>query len=94
MKNKFYEWFQTKQDGIIVQQKKMSAFIKGDNADLESLITRIDVCKNNLQKLSIAKVGEQTPCGYSLSTIRTFDGMENRHDVYRVRFASKSFVNP
>ena len=69
----------------------MSAFIKGYNADLESLITIIDVCKNNLQKLSIAKEGEQTPCGYSLSTIRTFDGMENRHDVIQSKVCVKKF---
>ena len=29
------------------------------------------------------KVGKYIPCGYSVSTIWAFDGIENKHDVYR-----------
>ena len=28
-------------------------------------------------------MGERIPCGYSVSIIWTFDGTENKHDVYR-----------
>ena len=50
-------------------------------ADVESFIKRIDVCKNNFGKSSTKKVGEHIPCGYSMSTIWKFDGIENKHDV-------------
>ena len=50
---------------------------------LECLIKRIDGCKNNVEKLSTIKLGEHIPCGYSMSTIKTFDSIENKYDVYR-----------
>ena len=37
-------------------------------ADLEPLINKTDGCKNTFEKSSTAKVGEQIPCGYSIST--------------------------
>ena len=37
-------------------------------ADLESLIKRIDGCKNNFEKFT-AKVGKRILCRYSVSTI-------------------------
>ena len=37
-------------------------------ADIE-LIRKIDGCANNSEKSSITKIGEHTPCGYSMSTI-------------------------
>ena len=46
-------------------------------ANIESLIRKIDVCANNLKKLSTVKVGEHIPCGYSKSTIWEFDHIEN-----------------
>ena len=52
-------------------------------ADLESLIKRIDRCKYSSEKSSTTKSGEDIPCDYSMSTIWTFDGLENKHDVYR-----------
>ena len=52
-------------------------------ADLESLIKRIDGCKNNFEETSTTKVDEHIPSGYSMSPIWTFDGIENKHDVYR-----------
>ena len=51
--------------------------------DLESLIKRIDRCENNLEKSYTTKVGEHIPYGYSMSRIWTFDGIENKHGVYR-----------
>ena len=52
-------------------------------AVIESFIKRIDGCKNNSEKLSTTKVDEHIPCGYSTSTIWTFDDVENKYDVYR-----------
>ena len=46
------------------------------------MIKRIDGYKNNFEKSYTTKVGEHTPCGYSVSMIWTFDGIENKHDVY------------
>ena len=37
--------------------------------DLESLIKKIDNCKNNPEKSSATKIGNHIPCGYSMSTI-------------------------
>ena len=38
-------------------------------ADYESLITRLNECKNILQRSSTRKVREHIPSGYSISTI-------------------------
>ena len=62
--------------------------------DLESLIKRIDRCINDFEKTSTAKVGEYIPCGYSMSAIWTFDGIENKHDVYRGEDCMKKLVSP
>ena len=43
-------------------------------ADLESLIQKIYVCKNNPEKSSTRTVGEHIPSGFSLSTISWFKG--------------------
>ena len=37
-------------------------------ADLESLIEKIDGCKSSPEKSSTAKVGENIPSGFSMST--------------------------
>ena len=42
-----------------------------------------DGCKNKPEKSSTTKVSKHIPRGHSMSTIRTFDGLENKHDVYR-----------
>ena len=42
-------------------------------ADLESLIKKVDGCKNNPEKLSKTKVAEHISCGCSMSAIQTFD---------------------
>ena len=43
---------------------------------MQILIKRINGCKINLKKSS--KLGEHVPCGYSMPTIGTFDGIENK----------------
>ena len=59
--------------------------------DLESLSKSADVCKTNLEKSSTTIVGENIPCGYSISAIWTFDGLGNKHDVYRGQDYMKKF---
>ena len=41
-------------------------------ADLESLIEKIEGCKNNPENLSATKVGDNIPSGFSMSTISSF----------------------
>ena len=55
------------------------------------MIKRIDGFKNNFGKSSTTKVGEHIPCGYSMSTIWTFDGIVNKHDVHRGEDFMKTF---
>ena len=40
-------------------------------------------------KPSTAKVGEHIPCRYSGFVIWTFDYIENKHDVYRIKYCMK-----
>ena len=51
-------------------------------ADIESLIEKIDHCKNNLEKSSTIKKEKLILCGYSMSTIWTFDHKENKQSLY------------
>ena len=60
-------------------------------ADLESLFEKVYGRKNNLEKLSATKVSEHITCGCSLSIIYTFDGLENKHDVYKDKDCMKMF---
>ena len=53
-------------------------------ADLESLLEKIDTCYNNPKKLSMTKINEHIPSGYSLFTICSFDTAK--------RIRQKSFV--
>ena len=55
------------------------------------MIKRINGCKNTFEKSFKTKVGEQIPCGYSLSTIWTSDDKENKYDVYRGEDCRKKF---
>ena len=54
------------------------------------MIKKVDGCKNNAAKSSLTKLGE-IPCGYSIPTIWTIDGIENRHDEYRGKDCLKKF---
>ena len=51
-------------------------------ADLESLINKVNNCKNNPEKSSTTEVGEHFPCGYSMSPIWAFDSIKNKHGLY------------
>ena len=50
-------------------------------AHIESLIRRTNVCQNNSEKSSPTKVDKYVPCGYSMSKIWIFDGIENKPNV-------------
>ena len=52
-------------------------------ADIESLIKKMMNVQNNPEKSPAKKVGEHIPCGYSMSTIQTFDNIKNKHTLYR-----------
>ena len=43
----------------------------------------IDGCKNNPEFSFTAKVGEDIPSDFSMSTISPFKSIETKHDVYR-----------
>ena len=60
-------------------------------ADLESLIEKIDGCKNNPEKSSMTNVSEHIPSGFSMSTIPSFKDTENKHYVYRGKDCMKKF---
>ena len=48
------------------------------------MIKRIDGFKNNFEKSSTINLGKHIPFGYSMFTIWTFDGIENKRDLYSV----------
>ena len=50
--------------------------------DIESSIKKIDGCTDNPENSSTTKIGEHIPCGYSMSAIWAFDGIENKHTLY------------
>ena len=62
-------------------------------ADRESIIEKIDRCKNNPENLSTSKVSEHIPSGFLMSTTSSFRSIENKHDVYRGKDYMKNFVN-
>ena len=51
--------------------------------DIESFIKKIDEWANNPENFSTTKIGEYTPCGYSMSAIWVFNNIENKHSLYR-----------
>ena len=61
------------------------------SAYLKSLIKRIGGCKYSSEKPSTTKVGVHISSDYSLFTIWTFDGIDNKHDVYRSEDCMKKF---
>ena len=73
---------------------EFNEYWKSDNtppiiyADLKSLIKTLNWFKNNFVKPSPAKAGGRT---YSISMIKTFDGIENKHDVFRGKDCKKKF---
>ena len=51
----------------------------------------MDYSKNNPEKSFTAKVGEHIPSGFSISTILSFQDIENKHDVYLGKDCTKKF---
>ena len=62
------------------------------NADIESLIKKIDRCANNPENSSTTKIGEHIPCRYSMSTIWAFHNIGKRHTSYRGEDCMQEFV--
>ena len=60
-------------------------------ADIESLIQKVDGCANNPENSSTTKIAEHIPCKYSMSTIWTFDHIENKHTLYCRKDCVKKF---
>ena len=60
-------------------------------ANIKSLIKKINECANNPEKSSATKLGEDIPCGYSMSAIFDFDNTENKHTLYRGGYCMKKF---
>ena len=59
--------------------------------DIEFLIKKIDGCANNPENYSTTTIGEHIPYGYSMSTIWTFDNIENKHTLYHGGNCMKKF---
>ena len=59
--------------------------------DLECIIEKIDGYKNNLENSSTTKVSEHIASGFSMSTILSFESIENKHDVYKGKDCIKIF---
>ena len=60
-------------------------------ADLEYMVKKINGCENNPGKSSAAKTGEHISCGYSISTIWSFNNIENKHTLCRGEDCMKMF---
>ena len=77
---------------------EFNQYWKSDNTpsiistNFESLIKKIDAWKNNPEKTSTTKLGEHTPCKYSLSTIWIFAGIKIKHNIYRAEDSIKKFL--
>ena len=51
----------------------------------------LNVCKNNPENSSTAKVSEHIPSGFSMSATSSFRSIENKHGVYRSKGCMKKF---
>ena len=56
-----------------------------------NLIKKICGYANNPENSSTTNIGEHIPCGYSMSTIWTFDQIEKKHNLFRVKDSIKKF---
>ena len=61
------------------------------DADLESLIEKIDGYKNNPENSSTTKANEHIPPGFLVSTISLFKAIEYKHNVYSGKDCMKAF---
>ena len=60
-------------------------------ADLEYIIQKNDGCKNVTENSSATSVSQNISPGFSISTIFSFRGIENKHNVYRDEDCMKMF---
>ena len=85
---------------LLCQLKKnnileFSQYIESDKmpyiiyADIESLIKKIGDC--NPEKSLTTKIVKDILCEYSMSTIWTFDHIDNKHSLYRGKDCMKNF---
>ena len=58
----------------------------------ECLIEKIDGCKNNPENSSTIKVGENIASGFGMSMISSFKGIENKHNIHRVKDSMKKVL--
>ena len=58
-------------------------------ADIKSLIRKIGGCANNPENASAIKIGNNIPCGYSMSAILSFYHVENKHTLYHGKYCMK-----
>ena len=61
------------------------------NADLESLIKKIDGCANNPEKSSTRKICKHILWGYTMWPIWIFDNIESKHTLYHGEDCMKKF---
>ena len=52
-------------------------------ADLESLLEKISICRNNPKKSSTTKINKHTTSGYSLFTYCSFGNTKNMLNCYK-----------
>ena len=60
-------------------------------ADTESMLKKMDTCKNDPSKSSKTLLNEHEMCGYSLVTDCSFDKKRNVADYYRGKDCLKKF---
>ena len=60
-------------------------------ADIGPLIKKIDGCANNTENSSTINIGENIPCGYSMSSVLAFDHIEKKRNLYRGKDCMKKF---
>ena len=61
------------------------------HTDIESVIKKIFICKNNTEISSTSKTGKDVPCKYAKLTTWVFDHVKNMHSLHRVRDSIKKF---
>ena len=81
-------------------ENKILKYIQGEKllkvpyiiyADLDCLLQKIDICKNNPEKSYTEKKAKHKPSGYSLVTCCSFDKSKNERKYYRGKDCIKIF---
>ena len=62
-------------------------------ADLESLLEKMNTCRNNPEKSSTTKINKHTASCYSLFTHCSFDRTKNKLDYYRGKNCMKKLLS-